>query len=572
LETQIQNAMQTLERYKQASLESQKEIDVLREELVKITEKVAKKKEENKELDTQLEQLKSIVETTKSEIDSTKNKLAPKSELKEKKEYRNMRTNNSELEQRLQNDEKNNKNLQLSFEEFLKANAKLTEELESYKNAMEQAAKDRPKNLFVDTAAKPNNLPLDDSPTNSPIGSVSMFGSLRRSLSKRRSTKVESVLNIHNSGSLDSAVYPHINAPEGYLKTPKKEGNLRYGWVKRYIMLKDYQLYAFEKEKDRSLGDGKLIIDLRASIFSCREATEAEIHAKPDEMLAIFLIQTKSGTVVAASDIAESNLSPVQIEAKIKAIEKEIEIEEGIFKGIEKMAKISSQKKEVDQQMAGSRKKMEQLKQHLTKLRSQLEEAGNQRSKQIQLAEELVTSERNYKEDLKKLLEVAENEEKASVQQKLQESEAKLIELEKALEQAKNAENQINQLAMGDELQYREFNGHRFRSKVYEYDTLCQFCSKLLINYQQGFQCSVCDYICHKECHTLGNLSCSDRLNLKNAPPFFFMAADQEERKRWVELINISRDNYVQGLSSSHRDRLDSNSSSSSPISTTSNN
>lgn len=61
----------------------------------------------------------------------------------------------------------------------------------------------------------------------------------------------------------------------------------------------------------------------------------------------------------------------------MKAIEKEIEIEVGILKGVEKMVKLSSsQKKSAQQQLDGSRKKMDQLKQHHARLGIQLEAAG----------------------------------------------------------------------------------------------------------------------------------------------------------------------------------------------------
>lgn len=62
----------------------------------------------------------------------------------------------------------------------------------------------------------------------------------------------------------------------------------------------------------------------------------------------------------------------------MKAIEKEIQIEEGILKAGEKMVKISfSQRKGAQQQLDGSRKKLEQLKQHHSRLAHQLEATDN---------------------------------------------------------------------------------------------------------------------------------------------------------------------------------------------------
>ena len=89
-----------------------------------------------------------------------------------------------------------------------------------------------------------------------------------------------------------------------------------------------------------------------------------------------------------------------QLQTKLKGLEKEIEIEEGILKGAEKMAKvgacssfcscwgvcvltsflsfqISLHKKEMQQQLEGSRKKLEQLKQHHSRVNAQFQEAGN---------------------------------------------------------------------------------------------------------------------------------------------------------------------------------------------------
>ena len=121
----------------------------------------------------------------------------------------------------------------------------------------------------------------------------------------------------------------------------------------------------FEKEKEKGiLSDGKIVADIRWGIFVCKEVSEANVHAKKEELPFIFMIQAKSlplGTfevpfrfffvlismaqssfACSAQPSVEVGLDMAQLQTKLKGLEKEIEIEEGILKGAEKMAKVGA--------------------------------------------------------------------------------------------------------------------------------------------------------------------------------------------------------------------------------------
>ena len=167
-----------------------------------------------------------------------------------------------------------------------------------------------------------------------------------------------------------------------------------------------------------------------------------------------------------------------------------------------------------------------------------------QRTKKIQLAEESIASEQKYQTSLKALLDLADTEEeKQNTTGQLEESVRKISGLKKDLERAKTTQETDDSL-VGEELQFREFNGHRYKVTTFDMDVHCQQCGEHLAK-RQGLFCLTCGEICHKECHTLDRLSCADRVELKTIPPLIFQTLDAEERKKWVEGINSIRENYL---------------------------
>lgn len=47
--------------------------------------------------------------------------------------------------------------------------------------------------------------------------------------------------------------------------------------------------------------------------------------------------------------------------------------------------------------------------------------------------------------------------------------------------------------------------------------------------------------ICHKNCHTLIDLNCSDFSTLISCKPFYFMTNDCKERDKWIKGLNMLR-------------------------------
>lgn len=136
-------------------------------------------------------------------------------------------------------------------------------------------------------------------------------------------------------------------------------------------------------------------------------------------------------------------------------------------------------------------------------------------------------------------------EEKQNTTKQLEESEKKLAGLKVNLTKEQSGTSSASGSGpVGEEFQLIEFNGHRFKSNTFDTDLHCHSCGEPLLN-RHGLFCFGCDYICHKECHTLGGVSCSERNDLKSVPPLIFQAQDAEERAKWIDGINTVRDTYI---------------------------
>jgi len=190
---------------------------------------------------------------------------------------------------RLQNEELAKRTMQASVEEMTAHNEHLTQEIESYKKQLESSKQERPKMSGADSIRSKE-------PVEEPKESLSVFGSIRKGFGIKR-PKVESVFGL-GSGGTDKEKDFQFTATgiEGHLKVPK-DGRISKGWSRRYAIIKDYQLFILEKEKDREKYPfTDVAVDLRWTLFQCAEATESSVNAKKDEIMNAFTIHAKSTT------------------------------------------------------------------------------------------------------------------------------------------------------------------------------------------------------------------------------------------------------------------------------------
>lgn len=219
---------------------------------------------------------------------------APKTEVTEKKELRKLREEHALMQMRLQNEDLAKRTLESNLQDLSATNHRLALELEDYKKLLEQT-RDAPKAaLYIDTAKKEtsdesiHSLHSIHSQTAGSSSQGSMFGTLRRGMSKRRS-KID--MTGFSSSEKDLQISSQIL--EGHIKVPK-EGRIRNGWMKKYLVVNDFMIMLIDKEKEKVfLNDGKVIADVRWGIFICKEASEANVHAKKEELPLIFMIQGK---------------------------------------------------------------------------------------------------------------------------------------------------------------------------------------------------------------------------------------------------------------------------------------
>ncbi|KAI9144717.1 hypothetical protein BKA69DRAFT_1025414 [Paraphysoderma sedebokerense] len=87
-----------------------------------------------------------------------------------------------------------------------------------------------------------------------------------------------------------------------------------------------------------------------------------------------------------------------------------------------------------------------------------------------------------------------------------------------------------------------EMNGHQFKVQHYNVPTSCQLCHDTLWGARkQGYECIVCKYVCHKNCHSFVKDPCHEVLKLKTAKSIYFMTADPEEKRRWIHALEAYR-------------------------------
>ncbi|RKP19847.1 hypothetical protein ROZALSC1DRAFT_5994, partial [Rozella allomycis CSF55] len=90
--------------------------------------------------------------------------------------------------------------------------------------------------------------------------------------------------------------------------------------------------------------------------------------------------------------------------------------------------------------------------------------------------------------------------------------------------------------------QIYENNGHKFRTKTFTVPAACHYCQDVLWGASlQGLECYGCKFVCHKNCYTLINTTCSENTALKSAKPLYFMTANIKERNKWIQGLELLR-------------------------------
>ncbi|KAJ3208591.1 Serine/threonine-protein kinase MRCK beta [Entophlyctis luteolus] len=125
---------------------------------------------------------------------------------------------------------------------------------------------------------------------------------------------------------------------KGFLKMPKG-GKIKRGWVQKFVILKDARLFVYENEKESEGIGGEFIADLRSSVFIAKSVHQNElIHTSAKQIDCIFKVQS---TFACNNENPASELSQVNLAKKINLLQQEIEQEEAMLLGIQKMIQAS---------------------------------------------------------------------------------------------------------------------------------------------------------------------------------------------------------------------------------------
>ena len=166
---------------------------------------------------------------------------------------------------------------------------------------------------------------------------------------------------------------------EGWLKIPTENGSKL--WKKVWVCVQDFKILLCEKDKDTS--STRCVAHLKSDVFCVRSVLAKEmIHVPAKDVNNIFMVQSTfvgnnsirslSSTASPIESVAvnTSSVSLTEIKTKIKNIEKDIEVEERVRKGIENLRKASTSsanKANAEKQLEGSDKKLVFLRSELEK-------------------------------------------------------------------------------------------------------------------------------------------------------------------------------------------------------------
>jgi hypothetical protein len=102
-----------------------------------------------------------------------------------------------------------------------------------------------------------------------------------------------------------------------------------------------------------------------------------------------------------------------------------------------------------------------------------------------------------------------------------------------------------------------ESNGHTFKIKNVAPGLNCEHCRDSLFGNNQTLECKNCRMVCHKYCHVAIKETCAEHLQLQHASKWYFMAADEADRTRWITGLESIRSSLrEQEATARRRDKI----------------
>lgn len=317
------------------------------------------------------------------------------------------------------------------------------------------------------------------------------------------------------------------------------------------------------------------MVCFRSQVFVIRDPLPdmvAGLNAK--EAVSMFVIYVKDGrtnstppTPTSSKALPAALFDAAAIAAKIKGIEKDIQVEDNILKVSTALIKApsssSSQKKLAQKNFDGSQLRLQELRKDLARWKGL--EAGSESSTaaaaapfpsttsaadgKLEALQTKITAKESFKSATEALLSMASNETKRQgYQLQVDHANAELEQLRNEMFSLKNPSDSgvllrsdvsISTIASGEST--HEHNGHRFYHVKFNTPVHCQVCSQQMFG-NHSFECETCKFTAHSHCYALPGPTCRDIQTLKDIKPLIFLASDEGERDRWVSQLMLIRD------------------------------
>ncbi|KAI3639397.1 hypothetical protein MIR68_002927 [Amoeboaphelidium protococcarum] len=399
------------------------------------------------------------------------------------------------------------------------------------------------------------------------------------------------------------------------MRVPRNSKKTKFDWVKKYAVLKNSKLYLFEREKDKDSSNQEAIIDLKNDLFQVRSIRNKElIHLSTKELSAVFTVQvlTSVGHSIASLDrlnqIDGGNTVDVDlIQKKILAVGTAIAKEDKFREATEKMMKAATGdiKKRTQVELDDCIRRLKVLHEEQAELERQLEVSSIRNDKmsiassentndvvmhplkpkgfigdvapisenpELQSQEIINEIERKkaYKRGVENMLSIVTNSEtKQSLTTQLQNVDKDIGVLKMSLDniaitQSTMALPSANQLSSSQSQQAQsglnssknqvmEHNGHYFRVKSYtpSSSSKCFHCHSEFFGTNQTLECGQCRIQCHKFCYSLIDVSCEQHQAAKKAMKWYFMAADEVDKMRWMTGLDCVKAAFKEDSTSS---------------------
>ncbi|KAK3823587.1 MAG: hypothetical protein J3Q66DRAFT_145336 [Benniella sp.] len=405
-----------------------------------------------------------------------------------------------------------------------------------------------------------------------------------------------------NSLTSPTRMLMELSAPDdlsGWIRvswpSTEKKG-AKQSWKKQFVVLKDFKIFALEKEGDPAADQySKLLADLRSDFFCVRTVNRSElIHATTKELECTFQLKSSNvgtasvtstfstattETAVSATNSTHSSLSSAlgtsnqsrsEIQTKIDVLKAEIQKEEQIKRGAESMqaawmgskgtsdAYLKS-KENVDVCIKLIKEKnaeMERLTALLstafeTKPESPQDQPPPERNHRAKELEKLITIERHHLETAEKMAAPLTNANnavrrnwKSAVELQRDNSKQRLASLQAELDRINSGVKDAHPIQHGLAAwaQQREIYGHTFNLKHYTTPTTCHQCHDFLWGSQKsGYECASCKYVAHRQCLDVLTISCQEQQGLRHSLPIYLLAQDKHEQRRWIRSIELHR-------------------------------